>query len=641
MGRRKSSRRYKTTKQKGSVKKSNRTDRCANPFKLKGHLGKNLRKPSKAFLQRFPDLLPIHKVCHKCRKSKLIVEVVNNVEDNVNENDNSEFRIGYDAIDIVENNSLQNSGSADPRTSGNDNHGINNDHISERERDLEEIFMNIKSKFHSLSSTDPLRLRLLTLAPSSWSEREVCREFNTNRRAVHNAKLLKNKYGIMGETCSKRGKNLEEDTIKKIIEFYNDDDISRVMASVSDTVTMTVDGEKRKVQKRLLLLGLKELHVLYKEHNPRNPVSFSLFAKLRPKNCILPGKSGTHSTCVCVIHQNVKLLLEAVDLKSLTAGKDFELHDYKDCIKMIVCKNPGESCFLNMCQRCPGVNQLHTYLSEILSESLIEEVKYAYWTETDRSTLMTVLSPVKDYLDELCESLIKVKSHSFIAKKQSAFIKEKTDNLKMGQLLVKWDFAQNQPYAIQDASQAFHWNNDQFPVFPCIYFYKTESEIVRKNCIFLSDSNKHDTSAVYTIQTQLIKDIKMNVPKVKRIIYVSDGAKQHFKNKFQMCNLKNHKKDFNISAEWHFTATAHGKSSCDGLGASFKREAFRASMKAKATESLINIKTIIAWAKAHYRGAKIFYYSKTDHDRVRRKLNSRFKGAEKLVGISKNHSFQI
>lgn len=64
-------------------------------------------------------------------------------------------------------------------------------------------------------------------------------------------------------------------------------------------------------------------------------------------------------------------------------------------------------------------------------------------------------------------------------------------------------------------------------------------------------------------------------------------------------------------------------------------------MKAKAVESLINMKTIIAWAKAHYRGAKIFYYSKTDHDRVRRKLNSRFKGAEKLVGISKNHSFTI
>lgn len=32
-----------------------------------------------------------------------------------------------------------------------------------------------------------------------------------------------------------------------------------------------------------------------------------------------------------------------------------------------------------------------------------------------------------------------------------------------------------------------------------------------------------------------------------------------------MANLLHHKLDFGVEAEWHFTATAHGKSSFGGL----------------------------------------------------------------------------
>ena len=32
-----------------------------------------------------------------------------------------------------------------------------------------------------------------------------------------------------------------------------------------------------------------------------------------------------------------------------------------------------------------------------------------------------------------------------------------------------------------------------------------------------------------------------------------------------------HKADFGITAEWHFSATSHGKGACDGLGGSVKR----------------------------------------------------------------------
>jgi len=60
-----------------------------------------------------------------------------------------------------------------------------------------------------------------------------------------------------------------------------------------------------------------------------------------------------------------------------------------------------------------------------------------------------------------------------------------------------FDFSENYSYVVQDASQAFHFNNQQCTIFPVIYYYKENSELKHKSCIFLSDSLKHDTSAVF------------------------------------------------------------------------------------------------------------------------------------------------
>ena len=66
-------------------------------------------------------------------------------------------------------------------------------------------------------------------------------------------------------------------------------------------------------QKRCILCNLKELYVPFKNTNPEVKIKFSKCCTLRPKYCFLAGASGTHSVCVCTIHQNVKLLLQPID----------------------------------------------------------------------------------------------------------------------------------------------------------------------------------------------------------------------------------------------------------------------------------------------------------------------------------------
>ena len=104
-------------------------------------------------------------------------------------------------------------------------------------------------------------------------------------------------------------------------------------------------------QKKLLLCSLKELYVLNKENNPEIQISYSKLASLRPKGCIMPDASGTHSVCVCSYHQNAILLVDALN----TGLK------YKDLLLKTVCSVEDKECMLAQCGNCPGKELLTTY----------------------------------------------------------------------------------------------------------------------------------------------------------------------------------------------------------------------------------------------------------------------------------------
>lgn len=103
---------------------------------------------------------------------------------------------------------------------------------------------------------------------------------------------------------------ISEDLKIKISNFYVDDDVSINMPGKKDFVSVkNEDGSRTQVQKRLILSNLKELFQRFREEYPAEKIGFSKFASLRPRHCVLAGASGTHTICVCVIHQNIKLMM--------------------------------------------------------------------------------------------------------------------------------------------------------------------------------------------------------------------------------------------------------------------------------------------------------------------------------------------
>ena len=69
-------------------------------------------------------------------------------------------------------------------------------------------------------------------------------------------------------------------------------------------------------------------------------------------------------------------------------------------------------------------------------------------------------------------------------------------------------------------------------------------------------------------------------------------------NQKNFVNLCNHENDFGIKAEWHFSATSHGKGACDGVGGTVKRLAARASLQKPYDEQFLTLTPCVAYIYA-------------------------------------------
>ena len=75
----------------------------------------------------------------------------------------------------------------------------------------------------------------------------------------------------------------------------------------------------------------------------------------------------THFVFVCSAHQNVLLLVDAMDW-DLT---------YKDLIKRIVCNTESGKCIMHRCESCPGTATLKEFPDQELNEHEDDE-KFNY-----------------------------------------------------------------------------------------------------------------------------------------------------------------------------------------------------------------------------------------------------------------------
>ena len=333
---------------------------CCNPFHQPNHSKKsNLRHVLSWMCEKQPNLTLDDKICDDCRKKLAKLPVLSaEVESTDSESQ------GWESQDVGESSQLEESALHQQESVESLNQCLSAigetpitkkklqqvkypkeklkkvkvsikkkifpDAASNGSDSESEMVKQLKEKFHGTTERSE-KVQVLTVLPKSWSIRKVQDEFRASNYMVRTAKQLVKQKGILSSPNLKQGHSLTTEVVTLIQEFYESDEVSCTMPGKKDYVSVKQGETRIHIQKRLVLSNLKEVYHLFKEKYPTTTVGFSKFAELHPKQCVLAGASGTHSVCVCTIHQNVKLMMNGGKIPGITANDNNPLKTYDHC----------------------------------------------------------------------------------------------------------------------------------------------------------------------------------------------------------------------------------------------------------------------------------------------------------------------
>ena len=505
--------------------------------------------------------------------------------------------------------------------------------------DMEILLSRIKTKLEG-ELTFAEKVQLMTLAPASWSRKEVSDYFDVSEYTVREARTLIREKGIIAVPDARKGRTLAEEIRKSVEKFYEDDEFSRLMPGAKDFISI---GKNNHVQKRLLLSNLKELHAAYKEKYPHHKIGISKFCELRPIWCITVTSSGAHSVCVCSIHQNAKLLVDSF-CSTINEQESSNIKiTYKDLMEKIVCRTDEIKCMLQRCENCPGSRTLHTFIMEKFTEAgfyITDDVHYSQWVSTDRADLDRITSTIEKFTKRLVDSIDNLTTHSFVAKNQAQYLKTRKAEMEETECVVIMDFAENYHYQVQDEIQGFHWNKRQCTLHPIVVYFKEGNMEKHLSFCAISDDTTHDTSLVHEIQKRLCFHLKEKLPGVRKVEYFSDGCAGQYKNYKNFLNLCHHESDFGLKATWSFFATSHGKSPCDGIGGTVKRKILRSSLQRPVDNQLLTFDAIQKFCESNFDNLIFIVIHEETMVHVRDKLKARYSLGGTVPGTRNCHHFE-
>ena len=129
---------------------------------------------------------------------------------------------------------------------------------------------------------------------------------------------------------------------------------SRMCPWAKEYKSVTTDSVKRKKQKRLLLVNIKELYLEFwkkyinnsqENDNRKIHIRCLNFFSLRPKWVVTASDSCMN---VCAIHQNVELMMHAIPSNDT----------YKNLLEKLVCDISSCACMMKQYEKCNRIIKL-------------------------------------------------------------------------------------------------------------------------------------------------------------------------------------------------------------------------------------------------------------------------------------------
>jgi hypothetical protein len=140
-----------------------------------------------------------------------------------------------------------------------------------------------------------------------------------------------------------------------------------------------------------------------------------------------------------------------------------------------------------------------------LDSEVVDTVTYNQWESTDRGNLVTLSKSSEDFIDDFVDQIESLIPHDFIYKQQVDFIKNKSENLTEGEIIINGDFGENFSFVIQRTSQSSYFDTPQATIHPFVIYYKKDGQLEHHCFVIISDHMQHNTAAVHVFQKKVIE----------------------------------------------------------------------------------------------------------------------------------------
>ena len=259
----------------------------------------------------------------------------------------------------------------------------------------------------------------------------------------------------------------------------------------------------------------------------------------------------------------------------------------------------------------------------------VESIEFSQWTTTDQLTLTTQKESRQAYSDLVVLQLNKLAPHSYLAKLQSRYLKQRKEEIS--EILFQGDFAKNYKSIVQDEIQSYHWNTSQCTLHPVLLYFNLENAMQSECFCIMSSDNSHNVAFVYMVQKKIFLCNQSYLAKYKKNIeYFIHGCAAQYKNYKNFSNLCNHQKGFGLNAKWNFFTTSHSKEPWDGIGGTMKRIASKESLWKPTTKQILSTETMFEYCKSAIEGINFILVENEEVKEVRRSLTTRFENASTI-----------
>ena len=275
---------------------------------------------------------------------------------------------------------------------------------------------------------------------------------------------------------------------------------------------------------------------------------------------------------------------------------------------------------------------------------MAEQINYQQWMINDEGRLARVkLSGcLSDVIEAINLKLGYFLGHVFVKHAQSLSFKQKKANLSANTALFHFDFSENYQFVPQDGVQSGHWDHLSCTLFTVMVHYKDihSDDIRSEPIVVVFDYMNHNKYAVHVFLNKVFESFEKSNPElqIEHKIFQSDGAAQHFKQKFTLCSMTLMDGD----AEWNFSAMSHGKGEVVGLGGTCKRR-----VREKTNTQRVDPQTSQEFAECASEvcsGITVLHCTKEEIESAKSHLDKAWNKEDRVIqsipGTRKSHHFK-